>query len=135
VAPGDLLLSLVGTIGKILILPDNVEPGIINPRLIKITLFENVNKLYFSLLHSSLFVQKQLENSASGQTMDVISIKILNKLYLPIPPLPEQQAIVTNVEKMLALCDKLETQITQNQTYAEQLMQAVLKEAFQSIKN
>jgi len=47
-----------------------------------------------------------------------------------ISQLPEQKAIVTKVEKLLTLCDKLETQITHNQTHAEQLMQAVLKEAF-----
>jgi type I restriction enzyme S subunit len=47
-----------------------------------------------------------------------------------MPPIHEQQAIVTKVEKLLALCDQLEIQITQNQTHAEQLMQAVLKEAF-----
>ena len=42
----------------------------------------------------------------------------------------EQQAIVAKVEKLLAFCNQLEDQITQNQSNAEQLMQAVLKEAF-----
>ena len=39
-------------------------------------------------------------------------------------------AIVAKVEKALTLCDQLEIQINQNQSHAEQLMQAVLKEAF-----
>jgi type I restriction enzyme S subunit len=34
------------------------------------------------------------------------------------------------VEKLLAICDQLETQINTNQTHAKQLMKAVLKEAF-----
>ncbi|MBL4744427.1 MAG: DUF559 domain-containing protein [Cycloclasticus sp.] len=54
----------------------------------------------------------------------------LRSLLIPLPPLPEQKAIVTKVEKLLTLCDQLETQITDNQSHAEQLMQAVLKEAF-----
>ena len=54
----------------------------------------------------------------------------IENLFLSLPPLPEQKAIVTKVEKLLALCDQLEIQITSNQTHAEQLMQAVLKEAF-----
>lgn len=37
---------------------------------------------------------------------------------------------MTSKEKLLALCDQLETQITDNQSHAEQLMQSVLKEAF-----
>ncbi len=34
VRPGDILLSLVGTAGKVLVVPENAPPGIINPRLI-----------------------------------------------------------------------------------------------------
>ena len=56
--------------------------------------------------------------------------EILNGSLFLLPPLVEQQAIVTKVEKLLALCDQLETQITQNQTHAETLMQAVLRETF-----
>jgi type I restriction enzyme S subunit len=36
VKPGDILISLVGTHGKISIVPDNIHPGIINPRLLRI---------------------------------------------------------------------------------------------------
>ena len=38
VKPFDILISLVGTIGKVLVLPETAKPGIINPRLVKITL-------------------------------------------------------------------------------------------------
>jgi len=50
---------------------------------------------------------------------------------IAIPSITEQKAIVAKVEKLLAVCNQMETQISQNQTHAEQLMQAVLKEAFQ----
>ncbi len=62
--------------------------------------------------------------------MDNLNQKILNGSIFPLPPLPEQKAIVAKVEKMLALCNQLEIQITHNQNHAKQLMQAVLKEAF-----
>ncbi|MBT7516137.1 MAG: type I restriction endonuclease subunit S, partial [Candidatus Marinimicrobia bacterium] len=38
--------------------------------------------------------------------------------------------IVKKVEHLFAMCDELETQITQSKANAEMLMQAVLKEAF-----
>ena len=41
VSPRDVLISLVGTIGKVLILPPDCSPGIINPRLVKISLQES----------------------------------------------------------------------------------------------
>jgi len=56
--------------------------------------------------------------------------KILNGSIFPLPPLPEQKAITAKVEKLLAICDQLETKISTNQNHAEQLMQAVLREAF-----
>ena len=91
-----------------------------------------------SCFNSELFVNllwlwdanREIEKHFTGAGIKHLTGKSLNKIPLPLPPMEEQQAIVTKVEKLLALCDQLETQITQNQTHAEQLMQAVLKEAF-----
>ncbi|MBC8335957.1 MAG: hypothetical protein ISR59_00060 [Anaerolineales bacterium] len=37
---------------------------------------------------------------------------------------------IAKIEKPLSFCDQLEAQVAQNQTHSEQLMQAVLREAF-----
>ena len=39
---GDILISLVGSYGLISIVPQNFKPGIINPRLMKITVNQDV---------------------------------------------------------------------------------------------
>ena len=62
--------------------------------------------------------------------MPKINQNQLNSIVVPCPPLEEQKAIVAKVDTLLALCDLLEAQITQNQTHAKQMMQVVLKEAF-----
>lgn len=71
-----------------------------------------------------------LKNYLSGGFQPKLSQSNLNRISVSFPPLAEQKAIVAKVEKLLNICDKLQTQITANQTHAEQLMQAVLKEAF-----
>lgn len=91
---------------------------------------ENIYKVFFVKVYKSFFFQKQLSDTSIGQTMANLNQKILNAAIFPLPPLPEQKVIVTKVEKLLALCDQLESQITRNQTHANALMQAVLKEAF-----
>jgi len=130
VEPYDILLSLVGTIGKLLILPNDIESGIINPRLIKIRLHKTIDKKYFSFLYKSLLVQTQLKSNVSGQTMAVVTMKILKKIYLPLPPLSEQKEIVKKVDNLFAMFDELEGQINDSKANADMLMQAVLKEAF-----
>ncbi|MBF4557147.1 restriction endonuclease subunit S [Pseudomonas sp. p50] len=97
---------------------------------------DNCFRVYFSrknidtnyiLLHLK---QMDLGKSSYKGAQPVISGKRVYPLLTQLPPYREQQAIVTKVEKFLNLCDQLETQISQNQTYAKSLMQTVLKEAF-----
>lgn len=56
--------------------------------------------------------------------------KIINAL-VPLPPLAEQQAIVDRVEKLLSMVDELGKQVSGRKEQSEQLMQAVLREAFE----
>jgi len=84
--------------------------------------------LYLVLTGSACGILKQVKTSTHGTCR--LESDVYFNWVVGVPPLPEQKAIVTKVEKLLALCDRLESKITSNQTHAEQLMQAVLKEAF-----
>jgi len=70
----------------------------------------------------------EVKTDALGQSN--INATKLSNFRFPLASMDEQEKIVDKAYKLLALYDQLETQITQNQTHAEQLMQAVLKEAF-----
>jgi type I restriction enzyme, S subunit len=50
---GDILISCSGTIGKIAIVPENIERGVINQALLKITLDEKIidSKYFFYFLN------------------------------------------------------------------------------------
>ena len=62
-----------------------------------------------------------------------IMIIILEKmLTIPFPPLAEQTAIVKKVEVLLEKVNALETEIKKSEAHAQMLMQAVLKEAFET---
>jgi len=61
---------------------------------------------------------------------DNISLTQCRELLMALPPLSEQKIIIAKIEKLFVLCDQLEMQINQNQNQADQLLQAVLKEAF-----
>ena len=65
-----------------------------------------------------------------GSASPHVNVRDIITHVLPVPPLTEQKAIVAKIEKLFSICNQLETQITRNQIHAEQLMKAVLKEAF-----
>lgn len=100
----DILISLVGTVGKVSIVPLEFEKGIINPRLIKITL--NGSKMtheYFKYYFKSESILKQIKQQVGGVTMPVLNGKILKALIFPLPPLETQRQIVAEIEKEQAL--------------------------------
>ena len=89
-----------------------------------------INKLFIFYFLLNPELNKKYEEMMVGFNSPSITSAQFENSLLPLPPLPEQKAIVAKVEKLLTLCDQLQTQITTNQTHAKQLMQAVLKEAF-----
>ena len=127
---GELLLNIRGTLGGCAIVDNSMRGYNIAREVGLIPLMEqSLNKFTLNVISSPHF-NSEIARNLRGIAYKGLNLNILNKLLIPVPSLTEQKAIVTKVEKLLALCDKLETQITHNQTHAEQLMQAVLKEAF-----
>ena len=49
---------------------------------------------------------------------------------VPFPSLAEQRAIVERVDKIMAMIDELEKQVSERKEQSEMLMQSVLREAF-----
>ena len=122
-----MMVCIGGSIGKSGICSIDVS---CNQQINSITPLGNINSWYIQYLLQSPYFQNIVWSRASGGTTPIVNKTKWETISFPFPPLPEQKAIVAKVEKLLALCDQLESQTTQNQTHAEQLMQAVLKEAF-----
>ncbi len=127
---GEVVIARRGNLAKCAIVTNKEDGWICGTGSFFIQMEACVVKEFFMKYYGCMFFQKQLAGYCIGQTMPNLNQKILKNSLMLLPPLPEQKAAVTKVEKLLALCDQLETQIIQNQTIAEQLMQTVLKEAF-----
>ena len=115
--------SLVSNISKNLLLSD---------KTLRLTTSENINKRYIyfhnETRHTTAYYSKL--NTGKSTSMNNITREQLLSKPIPLPPLAEQKAIVAKAEKLLTLCDQLESKINQSQHHANSLMQAVLQEAF-----
>jgi len=131
VKSGDILISLVGTIGKILVLSKNCEPGIINPRLVKLALQADISRGYVKSYLDSPIAKNFFKGFSHGGTMDILNLGILKQLPIALPPLEEQTEIVRRVEQLFAFADKIEEKVNKAQTRVDKLTQSILKKAFQ----
>ena len=67
---------------------------------------------------------------SDGSNVPQLNHKDIDPLPFPLPPLLEQQAIVSEVESRLSVADEVEKTITAELKRAEQLRQSILKKAF-----
>jgi len=127
VRPGDVLLSLVGTVGKLLVLPEDAPRGIINPRLIRFSFDKNqVCPYFFKYLFESDQTQRHLSRQAQGGTMGVLNAGMLRPMTIPVPPLPEQRAIATALSDVDALIAGLDQLIAKKRDLKQAAMQQLL---------
>jgi len=131
VKPCDILISLVGTVGKVLVLPKDCEDGIINPRLVKISFNKFYDSIFFKYYFESSFLKSLYSLKAHGATMDILNLGIIKELPYPLCSKQEQHQIVQEIESRLSVCDKVEESITQSLEKAQALRQSILKKAFE----
>lgn len=99
--------------------------------MMKVRLSQKVSLRYVHLWSIAPPAREYFSTHATGAqaTMPKINQGTLLQLPVPIPPLAEQHRIVAKVEELMALCDKLEAQLTTTHTVSRRLLEAVLHEA------
>ena len=104
----DLMVSAVGTIGKVYIVK---KADRFYYKDASVICFQNTNKIidskYAKIMLESSFLQQQMISNSKGTTVDTITISIAMTYLCVLPPLKEQANIVLSVEKILALVDDM----------------------------
>ena len=97
-----------------------------------IVCLEAIDKNIESFVYHYLKLAKaDLERFAPATAQKNINLGILNDLLIPLPPLSEQKRIVTEIEKQLAKTKQLKEHIIANQQATEELLKALLHQAFE----
>ncbi len=90
----------------------------------------NIDKDFFYYLLSSNYMYQQFSSKASGTTVKNLNINLVKSTDIPLPPLPEQQRIVSKLD---ALFEKIDAAIALHQKSmdeADLFMGSVLNEVF-----
>jgi len=129
---GDVLMSCSGTVGKLAVVPERIQPGVINQALLKITLETQViDTRYFVYLFGARIDEIMLDNTRGSAMVNISSVTHLRRVPFPIAPLREQHKIVEETDRYLSVADEIEETVDQSLRQAEKLRQSILKHAFE----
>jgi type I restriction enzyme, S subunit len=106
---GDILMALNRPILndklKIAILKRDDVPAILYQRVGRFDFYESKIKIYFFYYAQSLFFIDYLKSSMQGVDQPFINKPKLLQIPFPLPPLPEQRAIVSKIELLFSELD------------------------------
>jgi type I restriction enzyme, S subunit len=109
--PGDVIITIMGTIGRSAVIPDNIPLAINTKHLAAITLDkEKANPYFVSYsIHSSPFIIRQFFRKSHGAIMGGLNLGIIKETKLRRPPIELQNRfanILLKVETIKELFNK-----------------------------
>jgi type I restriction enzyme, S subunit len=123
---GSVIMTCVGTFGLSALVE---KPIVINQQLHAFIPDNLLNSKYLAYCIQNS--KSYFESKSTSTTIQYLNKENCNSMPLPLPPLAEQQLIVSILESKLTVCDKLEETIAQSLQQAESLRQSILKKAFE----
>lgn len=123
---GDVIVSIVGSVGTSLTVDEQVVPANINQNVALIRPSRELQSGYLSQVIASSIIQDAISLEATTQAQPSLSLKQVGDFTIPLPPLPEQKkiaAILTSVDDVI---EKTQAQIDKLKDLKTAMMQELL---------
>jgi len=128
---GDILTNIVGaSIGRTALFDLDVVANINQAVCILRIEHNQINKDYLLNLMNSNLALKLMTDSSFAPGRANLSMGNIASFPIPLPPLSEQKRIVAEIEKQFTKTKQLKEHIIANQQATEQLLKALLHQAF-----
>jgi type I restriction enzyme, S subunit len=130
--PEDVLITVMATVGRTCVLPEEIEPSIITKHVYRISVDRRLMlpRYLMNALRGSEAVLEQMGANIRGQPRPGLNGEIIKKIFVPLAPEDEQHEIVRRIESAFAWIDRLASQAASARTLIGHLDQAILAKAF-----
>jgi type I restriction enzyme S subunit len=91
---------------------------------------EEVNQKFIGLFFQSPGYRNEISRLSIGININNLRRENIEEMLIPVPPLTEQEQIVSELKRHLSVADEIEATIGAELTRAERLRQSILKDAF-----
>ena len=128
---GELILSNVGSIGKIFIVPNLNRKATLAPNAIMVRPYNSSHTKWLYYLFSSNIGLSWLLSIASATAIQKFNKTDFKSLLIPIPPIEEQSRIIQYIESVFGYIDLIENNQNDYVDLVETLKKAILQSAIQ----
>ena len=128
ISPGDVLLTIVGTIGRSAVVPTNIK-GFALQRSVAVITPTGVLPKYLMYQFQAPFLQRHFEENARGTAQKGVYLKTLGQTPILVPPLGQQDRIVAEIEKQFSRLDEAVANLKRVKVNLKRYKAAVLKAA------
>lgn len=125
---GDVVITIMGTVGRCCVLPENIGQALSSKHLWTMTFDTNqvLPELVCWQLNHAAWVKNWFLRHAQGAVMDAIQSSTLRTLWLPVPPIDEQREILTRYHAVSGNIDIAEINLAKLRQQKQGLMHDLL---------
>jgi len=128
---GEVVISLVGAIGRTAVVPDSLKGANIARAVGVIPISKDISSKFVELMLRSPLKIKEHNEKSHEVARKTLNLEDVKNSKIPLPPRNIQEQIVQEIEIRLSVCDKLEETITNCLQQSESVRQSILKQAFE----
>ena len=125
---GDVVVSMMGTVGASAIFPEGAEIGVMDSHLLRIQV--NPQTITSEFLRRQIsdyeWVSRQIERMSQGGIMSGLNAAIVKSVKVVIPPLPEQKKIASILTSVDEVIENTQKQIDKLQNLKKATMNELL---------
>jgi type I restriction enzyme, S subunit len=125
---GDIVMARRGEMGRCAIVTNYSNRWLCGTGSFVLRFVSNINRSYIITLFKSQGVKDYLGGNSVGTTMTNLNHGILNKMPIMLPPIVEQRRIVEKIDRLMALCDRLEESIEAAKGKQTDLLNALMSQ-------
>lgn len=132
VKANDILFTRSGAVGRSAIVPLELDGALITFHLLRVRTALDIclPKYLYYAFRGCLAVRSQIDDSAIGATRAGFNTKLLQNIWIPLPPVIEQEQILQEIENRFNITSLVEEQLHSTQAYVEKLDRSILAKAF-----
>lgn len=129
---GEVLVNIRGTLGGVALVPDELKDYNIAREVAMLPLHRSISGKYIVNVINSPFFWSMIEANLKGIAYKGLNLNILRDFVIPLPPISEQHKIVSKVEELFDICDKLKSHIANAGSIKIEMAEALVLEMLNS---